>query len=180
MNNQEVYNQLINDFNKEKKETKSNNEKKLSRDELRKKLRQKINSKSYMRNSNHIKKNIKQDSKNIDSVAIQEALSKLQTNDPQMKKQLKKKINGLTKNDLVNNIENVKKELIDKLPENEKKEYLLKEFFKDGNPNLENQLKLKKYLHDTILNYQNQNQNNEEDEFENLEEVNSDESGDEN
>ena len=167
------------DFNKE---TKNNNEKKLSRDELKKKLRQKINSKSYMRNSNHIKKNIKQDSKNIDSVAIQEALSKLQTNDPQMKKQLKKKINGLTKNDLVNNIENVKKELIDKLPEDEKKEYILKEFFKDGNPNLKNQQKLKKYLHDTILNYQNQykNQNNEEDEFENLEEVNSDESGDEN
>lgn len=179
MNNQEVYNQLVNDFNKE---TKNNNEKKLSRDELKKKLRQKINSKSYMRNSNHIKKNIKQDSKNIDSVAIQEALSKLQTNDPQMKKQLKKKINGLTKNDLVNNIENVKKELIDKLPEDEKKEYILKEFFKDGNPNLKNQQKLKKYLHDTILNYQNQykNQNNEEDEFENLEEVNSDESGDEN
>ena len=55
MNNQEVYNQLVNDFNKE---TKNNNEKKLSRDELKKKLRQKINSKSYMRNSNHIKKNI--------------------------------------------------------------------------------------------------------------------------
>ena len=179
MNNQELYYQLVKDFNKE---TKNNNEKKLSRDQLKKKIRQKINSKSYMRNSNHIKKNIKQDSKNIDSVAIQEALSKLQTNDPQMKKQLKKKINGLTKNDLVNNIENVKKELIDKLPEDEKKEYILKEFFKDGNPNLKNQQKLKKYLHDTILNYQNQykNQNNEEDEFENLEEVNSDESGDEN
>jgi len=180
----ESQNELLNNIKNEI----DNNIQNSNREELRKKLRQKINSKSYMRNSNNVKKNIKQDTQNIDNVAIQQALKNLSSTDPKIQKQLKKKLGNINKNDLFENINNVRNELLNELNDEQKTEYLLKTLFKDGNPTLNNQQKIKKDLHNIILNQNNNpkiieekknNNNIDDDEFENLEEIGSDDSSDE-
>ena len=133
----------------------SNETPKLSREELRQKLRKKINNKSYMRKSNNIKTQ-NPNKEMLDNKNVQEALQKLSSNDSKTNKKLKKKLNN---NNLFNDkksLDNIKNELLNQFNDKDKFE----QFF------------------NTVL-HQNQNQNNEiieNDNYENLEEVDSDES----
>ena len=96
-----------------------------------------------------------------------------------MKKQLKKKLGKTNNKNLMENINNMKNNILENLSEDQRNKYILKQLFKEGNPTLEKQQEIKNNLHKIIL--ENQKKNTiDEDEFENLEEINSDESCDEN